>query len=67
MTRLTVRLAARPLERLGRWLSDHLIQNVPEEISVCEYECQEAECNIAKWAMCQKRLASPEQALLRIE
>ena len=66
-TRLTLRFAARPLEQMRQWVSDHLIQNVPEEMSFCEYECQDPDCHIAKWALCEKRTARPEQALVRID
>ena len=70
-TRLTLRLAARPvarsLEQLRRWVADHLIQNVPEEMSICEYECQEPDCHIAKWALCEKRTVRAEEILVRID
>jgi hypothetical protein len=70
-TRLTLRLATQPVARsfgrVQRWLADHIIQNVPEEVSVCEYECQEPDCHIAKWAMCEKRATRPEKALFRID
>lgn len=69
--RLTVRPAIRPfvlsLDRLRRWFSDHLIQNVPEEVSICEYECQEPDCHIAKWALCEKRTTHAETAFLQID
>ena len=65
--RLTLGLATKPLERLGRWFADHVIQNVPEEVSVCEYECQEPDCHLAKWALCEKRTAEPEHVMVRID
>jgi len=48
-----------PFRKVSRWLADHLVQNVPEEVSVCEYDCQESHCNIAKWAICEKRRQQP--------
>jgi hypothetical protein len=36
-------------------------------MSVCEYECQDPDCHIAKWALCEKRTARPEQAMVRID
>jgi hypothetical protein len=70
-TRLALRFGprrpVRPLKRLQRWLSQHLVQSVPEEISICEYECQEPECHIAKWALCEKRVARTESAFVRID
>ena len=47
---------------LSAWCGSHLVQTVPEEHSVCEYECQEPLCTSAKSAFCQKR----HRALLAI-
>ena len=66
-TRLALRIAARPFGQMRRWVSNHLIQNVPEEMSFCEYECQDPDCHIAKWAFCQKRTSAPEQVMVRID
>ena len=70
-TRISLRFATgpsvRPIERLRRWFSNHVIQNVPEEVSICEYECQEPDCHIAKWALCEKRTAHVESAFVRID
>jgi len=70
-TRLTLRIATHPgtrsIERVQRWIADHIIQNVPEEVSVCEYECQEPNCHIAKWAMCEKRVPRLDNVVIRID
>lgn len=44
------------------WCVEQVVQTVPEDVSVCEYECQEPLCSVAKSAVCTKR----GQALLRI-
>lgn len=70
-TRFAIRLASRPfarsLERLQQWVSEHLIQNVPEELSYCEYECQDPDCRIAKRAFCEKRSLRADPVLVRID
>lgn len=65
--RFALRFATRPLEQMRRWASDHLIQNVPDDVSFCEYECQDPDCHIAKWALCEKRTTHLEQAMVRID
>jgi len=47
----------------GRWLAEHLVQNVPEESAVCEFECQDARCNNAKLAICPKCSSHRERLL----
>ena len=70
-TRLTLRFAdnhgTRAIGRAQRWFADHIVQNVPEEMSVCEYECGEPDCHIAKWALCEKRVQQPENVLIRYD
>ena len=58
---------AAPLREWGRRLAAHLVQNVPEDLSFCEYECHEPRCNMAKLAVCVKRPSHRESRCLRIE
>jgi hypothetical protein len=44
------------LNRLQSWLSRQLVQDVPDEVSVCEYECNRTDCRIGQWNTCEKRL-----------
>jgi len=63
---LHVRISApgfRSVRAWGRWLADHLVQNVPEETSVCEFECQDARCSTAKLAICLKCSSHRERLL----
>jgi hypothetical protein len=32
------------------------IQDVPEELAPCEFECRKAECRQGEWATCPNRL-----------
>jgi len=70
-TRLTVRLEPRVLTRwlafALRWIGEHLIQTVPEEMSICEYECQDPWCSSAKWATCDRRRSLPGRTPIRID
>jgi hypothetical protein len=50
------------LRTFRQWCVGQVVQTVPEDVSVCEYDCQEPLCNVAKSAICYKR----NEALLRI-
>jgi hypothetical protein len=51
----------------GRRLGAHLVQNVPEEMSICEYECLDPRCNTAKRAVCVKCSSHREGRYLAVE
>ena len=58
MKSLTVRVGSGTSLALVRdWarrVAAHLVQNVPEDLSFCEYECHDPRCNMAKLAVCVK-------------
>ena len=37
------------------WLLQKLIQEVPEELSVCEFDCPKTTCTGRDWAECELR------------
>jgi hypothetical protein len=43
------------------WLLKNLVQEVPEQLSVCEFDCPNNECTIRDWVGCELR----QQALLQ--
>ena len=45
-----------PLFRLRRWIKSRLIQDVPEEIAACEFECRKTRCQRGDWETCENRL-----------
>ena len=45
-----------PFRRLRRWIKSRLIQDVPEDIAACEFECRKMECRQGDWETCEKRL-----------
>ena len=51
----------------ARRLGAHFVQNVPEEMAFCEYECQDPRCNTAKHAVCVKCASHRDAGGLRIE
>ena len=43
-------------DRAWHFLVDQLIQDVPEEIAVCEFDCRETQCTLERWASCERRV-----------
>jgi hypothetical protein len=37
------------------WLLNNLIQEVPEELSICEFDCPMSECTTRNWIGCELR------------
>jgi hypothetical protein len=42
--------------QLRQWFKTRLIQNVPEEIAACEFECRRTDCLQGEWETCPNRL-----------
>ena len=47
---------------LLHWLSSFVIQDVPEEISHCQFDCPVNECERERWRMCEARMWAEEHA-----
>lgn len=43
------------------WFLKHLVQEVPDQLSVCEFDCPNNACTISDWLACELR----QQALLQ--
>jgi len=41
--------------RAWRWLSEQVVQDVPEDIMVCEFDCRKAQCNMDEAELCEMR------------
>jgi hypothetical protein len=39
-----------------RILLDGLIQSVPEEDALCEFDCRKRQCFLSEWVTCERRL-----------
>ena len=44
------------ISRIRRWIRDEIVQEVPPEMSVCEFECKHLECTQGHWDTCKNRL-----------
>jgi len=44
--------------RFWSWIKAQIVQDVPPEIALCEFDCSRAQCTQAEWATCPRRLQS---------
>lgn len=48
---------AQPLhKRLWRWMRNQIVQEVPKEVGLCEFDCRKQECDEEEWANCERRV-----------
>ncbi len=45
-----------PVIRLWDWAKSQIVQEVPEDIMICEFDCRERQCAMGDWAVCDRRL-----------
>ncbi len=43
--------------RFRRWVSNQLIQDVPDGIALCEFNCRKQQCTVKEWAACNRRIS----------
>ena len=42
--------------KANRWLKDQIVQDVPQDIALCEFECRKGQCLMGEWESCERRL-----------
>jgi hypothetical protein len=40
---------------IWRWFVDGIVQDVPENVSLCEFDCRKQHCTFNEWAICERR------------
>ena len=53
--------AAFSVSRMHRWITDQIIEDIPCEIAVCEFDCRKTQCSSAEWETCERRTGAPGQ------
>lgn len=46
------------VQRLFRWIKNQVIQDVPKDIAVREYNCRRGQCMQDEWETCARRLSA---------
>ena len=47
---------ARIFDRGWRYFMDLLVQDVPQSIAACEFDCRKTNCTPEEWQFCERRL-----------
>jgi hypothetical protein len=48
---------------LWKWVTEQIVQDVPEEIVRCEFGCRKQQCTGDEWETCERRI-TPKLHLL---
>ena len=45
------------LSRFCHWVGELIVQDVPEDSALCEFDCQKGQCTVSEWQHCERRLS----------
>ena len=46
----------KPVQRLVGFVKRNIVDDVPEEIALCEFDCRKGQCEQGEWASCDRRV-----------
>jgi hypothetical protein len=49
-------MTKKPLQGLRRWVAEQIIQDVPEDIALCNMDCKKEQCTHEEWEHCDRRI-----------
>jgi hypothetical protein len=52
------------VHRAWSWLAQELIQDVPEDVALCEFDCRKPQCTYSEWSNCERRLKKADGELM---
>jgi len=44
------------LDAFSRLAQNQIVQRIPEDISICEFDCRRTQCTDQQWTSCDRRL-----------
>ncbi len=51
------------LRRVLGWVKNQIIQDVPKDIALCEFDCPKGQCRMDEWEKCERRLSNAANEL----
>jgi len=45
-----------PLRQFWQWFKRQWINDVPEDIAMCEFDCRKGQCLYDEWESCERRI-----------
>lgn len=55
------------LIRARKWVEGQFVQDVPEDIELCEFDCSKGQCTVGEWESCERRRRRAAGELLPAE
>lgn len=52
------------LKKIVGWAKNQLVTDVPEDMALCEFDCQRGHCSMDEWATCERRLSQAAGELM---
>jgi hypothetical protein len=46
----------KPVQRLVGFVKRNIVDDVPEEIALCEFDCRKGQCEQGEWVSCDRRV-----------
>lgn len=53
-----------PVRQLWDRLKKEVVDSVPDDIALCEYDCRKEQCLYQEWATCERRLSKASGELM---
>jgi hypothetical protein len=44
------------LRKLSQWVLCEIVEDVPKDSALCEFDCRKRQCTQGEWATCERRL-----------
>jgi hypothetical protein len=54
------------IQRLSQWVLNQIVQDVPEDSALCEFDCRKGQCTQGEWQECERRLNRAEGELMPV-
>jgi hypothetical protein len=45
-----------PSRSIWQSLRNQIVQTVPEDCAICEFDCSKCQCTVGEWEICARRL-----------
>ncbi len=47
-----------------QWVLNQIVQDVPEDCELCEFDCRKPQCTRSEWQSCERRLNRAQGELM---
>jgi hypothetical protein len=50
--------------RLGHWVQEQVVAEVPANLALCEFDCRQTACSLEEWTTCKRRISKAAEELM---